>query len=298
MQSNEPSQSVQPILGDHRAWPSRPSTTHIPYGLSLNAGELLTRTWSVWRADVLRLTGITAIPYVLMAVVGAVAGSLAVASGIDIDIEHLEDSGPVIGLAIGGGVGLCISIVLSFIAAQAGTFLVVEERLRGEARGISVVGAILSGLSALLPMMGAWLVVGAVVCVALVPAAMVGIAAVSMDSWALGGAAALLLFPVGIVGFVASLRLFAIGPVVVTEDVGPIASIRRSLELTRGKLGDVFVAFLVFGAVMFAVNLVTGILGFIPVVGMLVQLAVGIVVGSLQSVYVYLVYGALRDQQG
>jgi hypothetical protein len=298
MQSNEPSQSVQPILGDHRAWPSRPSTTHIPYGLSLNAGELLTRTWSVWQADALRLTGITAIPYVLMAVVGAVAGSLAVASGIDIDIEHLEDSGPVIGLAIGGGVGLCISIVLSFIAAQAGTFLVVEERLRGEARGISVVGAILSGLSALLPMMGAWLVVGAVVCVALVPAAMVGIAAVSMDSWALGGAAALLLFPVGIAGFVASLRLFAIGPVVVTEDVGPIASIRRSLELTRGKLGDVFVAFLVFGAVMFAVNLVTGILGLIPIVGMLVQLAVGIVVGSLQSVYVYLVYGALRDQQG
>ena len=296
MQSNEPSQSVQPILGDHRAWPSRPSTTHIPYGLSLNAGELLTRTWSVWQADALRLTGITAIPYVLMAVVGAVAGSLAVASGID--IEHLEDSGPVIGLAIGGGVGLCISIVLSFIAAQAGTFLVVEERLRGEARGISVVGAILSGLSALLPMMGAWLVVGAVVCVALVPAAMVGIAAVSMDSWALGGAAALLLFPVGIAGFVASLRLFAIGPVVVTEDVGPIASIRRSLELTRGKLGDVFVAFLVFGAVMFAVNLVTGILGLIPIVGMLVQLAVGIVVGSLQSVYVYLVYGALRDQQG
>lgn len=296
MQSNEPSQSVQPILGDHRAWPSRPSTTHIPYGLSLNAGELLTRTWSVWQADALRLTGITAIPYVLMAVVGAVAGSLAVASGID--IEHLEDSGPVIGLAIGGGVGLCISIVLSFIAAQAGTFLVVEERLRGEARGISVVGAILSGLSALLPMMGAWLVVGAVVCVALVPAAMLGIAAVSMDSWALGGAAALLLFPVGIAGFVASLRLFAIGPVVVTEDVGPIASIRRSLELTRGKLGDVFVAFLVFGAVMFAVNLVTGILGLIPIVGMLVQLAVGIVVGSLQSVYVYLVYGALRDQQG
>jgi hypothetical protein len=49
---------------------------------------------------------------------------------------------------------------------------------------------------------------------------------------------------------------------------------------------------------MFAVNIVTGILGLIPVVGMLVQLAVGVVFGSLQSVYVYLVYGALRDQEG
>jgi hypothetical protein len=297
MQSNEPSQSVQPIPGDHRAWPTpATATSHEPYGLSLNAGELLTRAWNVWRADALRLIGITAIPYVLMAVVGTMAGIVAVASGFD--IEHLEVSDPVMGLAIGGGVGLLISIVLSFIAAQAGTFLVVEERLRGESRGVSAVGAILTGRSALLPMMGAWLVVGAAICVALVPAAIVGIAAVSMESFALGGAAALLVFPVCIAAFVASLRLFAIGPVVVTEDVGPIASIRRSLELTRGKLGDIFVAFLVFGAVMFAVNLVTGILGLIPVVGMLVQLAIGIVVGSLQSVYVYLVYGALRDQEG
>jgi len=296
MQSNEPSQSVQPIIGDHRAWTARTRASHVPYGVSLNAGELLTRSWTMWKDDAARLTGITAIPYALMmglVVIGAVG---AVVSGFDVD--HLEDSGPFIGLAIGGGIGFFISVMLLFVAAAAGSFLVVEERLRGESKGLTAVGAILAGLSSLGRLMAAYLVVGGGMTVLMAPVAALGFYAMYAESFAAGGAAVALLFPVCIVAFVASLRLFAAGPIVVVEDVGAIEGLRRSWAMTRGNFGDIFVAFLVFGAIMMGINIGTSILGIIPIVGMFVQLAAGVVMGSLQSVYMFLMYAALRDKQG
>ena len=296
MQSNEPSQSVQPIIGDHRAWPARTEARHAPYGVSLNAGELLTRAWTAWRDDAGRLIGITAIPYALMMGVVVMGVIGVVASGFDID--HLDDSGPFIGLAIGGGLGLFISIMLLFVAAAAGTFLVVEERLRGESKGLTAVGAILAGLSSLGRLMVSYAVIGGGMTVLLAPVMALGFYAITAESFAIGGAAIALLFPVGIAAFIASMRLFAVGPIVVIEDVGAFEGIRRSWAMTRGNFGDIFVAFLVFGAIMIGINMATSILGIIPIVGALVQLAAGVVIGSLQSVYIFLVYAALRDKQG
>jgi hypothetical protein len=74
--------------------------------------------------------------------------------------------------------------------------------------------------------------------------------------------------------------------------------LRRGYELTRGSVTDVFLCMLVLGAVLMGINIATSIVGIIPLVGALVQLAAGVVIGAFQQVYIFLVYAALRDKNG
>jgi hypothetical protein len=293
MQFDQPVSPVQPVVGDHRAWPTG-RQSFSPYGVSLQAGDLLQQTLQMWRDDALRLLGITALPYgfMLLAMIGLVAAGFA----IGFDPDHLEDSGPFMGLVIGGGGGLLISAALLLVAAAAGTFQAVEERLRGEHRADGVVGMLLLGIGSLGRLMWAYVAVGlAMSCIAM-PALALSFGAFATESVGLGVVAFLTWMPTVIACIYASLRLIAVGPAIVAEDLGVMAGIRRSLELTSGNVGDVFVASLAFGAVLLGVNMAMTVLGLIPLFGLFVQFGSGIVLGSAQSVFMFLVYAALRDR--
>ncbi len=288
----QPNQPISSLGGEPSTWPSRAAQYH-PFGVHFEAGSLISRTMSVWSADLGRLIAVNGLPYLLMVVLGIVAGiaGWTLSSGGDDDAMLVP--------LIAGGVGYCIVCALLYVAGQVGSFIVVEESVRGEPRSIGVVAAIAAGLSSMPAMIGIYAVV-LVVCasISLPLVATISIAAAT-ESWGVGGAAVLLAFPTIVAIGYASLRLFAVAPAAaVIEELGPIASMRRSLELTRGNTVDLFVAALVFGAVIFGLNMVVGILGLIPLFGLLVQLAAMVVFGSLQSVWMFLAYAGLRDRLG
>ncbi len=265
----------------------------MPYGVSLRASDLLTRAWAAFREDAARLMGITALPYAFMVV--ALVGLIVAGVVMGFDIDKLDESGPLMGLAIGGGGGFVISAWLMMIAAQAGVFLVVEERLRGESRGLGTMGALLQGLGSLGRMVGAYTTIGVAMMAVCAPAALLAGVAIATESVAAGVAAFVLLMPSVIAIFYASMRMVVVGPAIVAEDLGVVAALKRSMDLTRGRVSDVFVAFLVLGAVLMGFNIVVSIVGIIPLVGAVVQIAASIVMGAVQCVFMFYVYAALRD---
>ncbi len=291
----QPVEPVQPVVGDHLAWPTRRQARQAPYGVSLRATELLSQSWNALKDDMGRLVGITALPYAFMVV--AMIGLVVAGIAMNFDIDHLDESGPLMGLVIGGGGGFVISAWLMMIAAQAGTFLVAEERLRGESRSVGTVGALMQGLGFLGRLCGAYMLMGLVAMVVFSPTMILAGAAVATENVAFGVGAAMFAIPSFLVLWYGSLRVMAAGPAIVAEDLGVIDAIKRSIALTEGKVTDVFVAFLVFGAVMFGVNMMVSIIGIIPLVGVLVQLGFSVAMGAFQSVFMFYVYAALKDAE-
>jgi hypothetical protein len=302
MSHNEPASSAQPIVGDHHAWPSthRGSQPFTPYGVSLQPGELLTQTWRVWRSDAWRFVGVTALPYGV-AIVAAVVlfAAMAVVVGDITNLDNLAMSGPLLGLIVGGGGGLLITASLLIIAATAGTYHAAEECLRQEKRTDGVLGTLLVGLSSLVRLVGLYLVSSVTVVLLVMPAVFMITWAVSGESWALGGVGVLLGFGALVASVVLGMRFFLLaGPVIVAEDVGIVAALRRSAELSRGRVVDLFLACLVMGAVAFGINMVSSALVLLPVVGVLGQLAVTVALASLQGVFLFLLYAGARDLEG
>ena len=294
----QPSQPVQPVVGDRRAWPQTPSRPYTPYGVPLQAGELLRRTFEVWRDDAVRLGLLTALPYAFVGV-AAVVGVI----GYAVFDEHLfdhaffESFGPAQATLVGVFGGLFVTSSLFFVAAYAGGFLVVEERLRGENRSSGAFGALLAGLPHLGRLLVAYAVLGSGMAAMLAPALVGMSAALTQKSWALGfGAAAL--GAIGVAGMCwLGIRLAIAGPLLVAENLGPFVALQHSLELTRGRVGEIFVACAVFFVVLFSLNAATAILGILPILGALVQLVVGVVLASLQTVFLFVLYAGLRDAE-
>ncbi len=291
-----PSQPVQSVVGDPRAWPQAPTLPDTPYGVPLQASELLRRTFEVWRDDAVRLGLLTALPYAFV-VVAAAAGVVGygVADAHLFNSSLLQSFGPLQAALVGVLGGLFITSALFFVAAYAGGFLVVDERLRGESRSSGPLGALLAGLPHLGRLLVAYVVVGVAMAMCMVPAAACTAVAVPAESWPLGlGAAALAFLGVAGVCFV-GLRLVAAGPALVAENLGPFAALQRSLDLTRGRVGDIFVACDVFFVVLFGLNAATTVLTILPLLGVLVQVLVGVALASLQTVFLFVLYAALRD---
>lgn len=302
MSHNEPASSAQPIVGDHRAWPSNEKTSRsfTPYGVSLQPGELLTQAWQVWRSDAWRFVGVTALPYaVAVAAAVVLLVSMAVAVGDIANLHDLALSGPLFGLIVGGGGGLLITASLLIIAATAGTYHATDECLRQEKRTDGVVGTLLLGLSSLVRLVGLYVVSSITVVVLVAPAVGALMWAISTESWAVGGLGVALGVASLVAVVVLGMRFFLLaGPVIVAEDVGVVAALRRSAELSRGRVVDLFLGCLVMGAVVFALNTVSSVLVILPIVGLVGQLAITIVTSSLQGVFLFLLYAGARDLEG
>ncbi len=270
----QPNQPIQPLVGDQQSWPKGQTKTHAPYGLSLNPGEMVTRTWELFRNDAGRLIGISALPYFALILMGVGVG--VVAGVADAGGRNFEDLAFLIPLvAIGGG--LVWSMVLAMLAAQAGTLIVVEEQVRGEPKTMGIFGAFMHGLSNIGRIFGITVVVFAGMLLLWSPlAALIGLA-IGMESFAFGGAALIIALPVLVTTFILSLRLCMAVPAAVLEDVSVIEAFRRSIELT--------------------INMVVTIVGIIPIVGALVQLASAVVLTAVQQTYLFLIYGGLRDSE-
>lgn len=295
-----PNQPISSLGGQPSSWPSRAPTYH-PFGVQLDAGQLISRTFSLWSDDFWRLVGINALPLALMLGLGVVGGVAAFALyGVGIAGALDGNIGDAMLLPlIAGGVGFSIVCGLLYVAGQVGSYVAVEEMVRGEPRRIGAFAAIGAGLSSMPAVIGIYLFFGVLSTLLMSPVMGLGVAAAVSESWMLGGAAALVAMPCFVLLCYASLRLLTVAPVAaVIEELGPIAALRRSLELTKGNTVDLFIAALVFGCAMFGINMVVGFFGLIPFLGIFVQLAAMVLFGALQSVWLTLAYAGLRDRLG
>jgi hypothetical protein len=199
----------------------------------LSLGELLDRTFLLYRRNFLLFTGIAAIPYSMLLVVSL--GSILFDTKMILP-QFPPSAAPVAPAAAFSGMItgiLVVSIVgtVAFLYSAAASVLAVSEIYLG--RSASIVGSLKSATRRFFPLLGV----------------------VVLTSLITIGGLILLIIP----AFCFMCRMSVAIASTVLEDVGPGTAIGRSFELTKGFAGRAFMIFLLYFALAFAVG---GAVGF------------------------------------
>jgi len=194
----------------------------------LTLGEILDRTFSLYRRHFLLFLGITAIPQLLILALNLTQTLLTKmpASPANPPVEQLQSatSG---GLMAFGIVGVIVGLVIYFVAylfAQGGTVFAVSELYLGRT---TTIGASLGRMRGQL-------------------GSLLGV--IMLNGLATMGAALFLIIP----GIYVACRLITCVPAALLEDLGPRSSLERSFRLTQGFAGRAFVIFLLYFILLYA----------------------------------------------
>ena len=194
----------------------------------LSLGEVLDRTFSLYRRHFLLFLGITAIPQLLILALNLTQTLLTKmpASPTNPPVEQLQSatSG---GLMAFGIVGVIVGLVIYFVAylfAQGGTVFAVSELYLGRT---TTIGASLGRMRGQL-------------------GSLLGV--IMLNGLATMGAALFLIIP----GIYVACRLITCVPAALLEDLGPRSSLERSFRLTQGFAGRAFVIFLLYFILLYA----------------------------------------------
>ena len=194
----------------------------------LSLGEVLDRTFSLYRRHFLLFLGITAIPQLLILALNLIQTLLTKmpASPTNPPVEQLQSatSG---GLMAFGIVGVIVGLVIYFVAylfAQGGTVFAVSELYLGRT---TTIGASLGRMRGQL-------------------GSLLGV--IMLNGLATMGAALFLIIP----GIYVACRLITCVPAALLEDLGPRSSLERSFRLTQGFAGRAFVIFLLYFILLYA----------------------------------------------
>jgi hypothetical protein len=196
----------------------------------LSLGEILDRTFSLYRSNFLLFMGITAIPQLLSLAMNLVATAFG-PSRVPIGSAAGQPGFPTAFQPQGGGLLLVLlTAIVSLVAymfSQGGTILAVSDLYLGRP---TTIGASLRGV---------WEDFSSLFGV------------IFLNGLAIGAASLLLLIP----GIYLLCRLLVCVPAALIENRGPRESLRRSFELTRGSAGRSFViiflaAILIYAAVL------------------------------------------------
>jgi hypothetical protein len=184
----------------------------------LSLGEILDRTFSLYRQNFLLFVGISAIPQTLVLAINIVTllfGGNFAARGF---------TG--FGIGIGLLVGLVAIIVgaYAFFLSQGAAILAVKDLYLG--RSTSILGSLRRSGEEIWPIAAVGLLTG----------------------MATGLGMILLIVP----GVIIACRLFVSAPVMLTEGLAPRAAMSRSWSLTQGAAGRSFVIFLLYIVIAFA----------------------------------------------
>ncbi|OGQ10367.1 MAG: hypothetical protein A2138_26685 [Deltaproteobacteria bacterium RBG_16_71_12] len=267
----------------------RPMPPPGPYNIRFGVSEPLTETFRLWGNDLGRLVLMTLIPYAFLLPFGVGFGIWAAISMADGGEPSTAQ------LVVLGAVGFALAVVagILMLASSAGTMLLAEDKERTGGTGLGVWQAFLAGLSR-----SGWLILANLIYVAIivalwgVPVAVPIALLVSTEQplWALGFVPALGTFVLGIWLLT---RLMPMLPLIVVEELSVGVAASRAWQLTAGRAVDVFMANLVFGVALMGIYMAVGIISIIPLLGLLIQLAANVILGSLQSVYAFTLYAGL-----
>ncbi len=260
-----------------------------PYNIRFGVSEPLTETFRLWSNDLGRQVLMTLIPYAALVPFGVAFGIWAAVS--------LSNGGEpsTTQLVAMGSVGLAFGIVafILMLAASAGTMLLADDKERTGGTGLGVWQAFLAGLSR-----SGWLILanlvylGVIVALWVVPFGIPTALLIDTENpvWAIGFIPALGTFVLGVWLLT---RLMPLLPLVVVEELSLGVALSRAWQLTSGRAAEVFLANLVFGVALMGIYMAVGVISIIPLLGMLIQLAANIILGSLQGVYAFTLYAGL-----
>lgn len=273
---------------------ARPLPPPGPYNIRFGVSEPLTETFRLWSNDLGRLSLLTLLPYAVIIPFGiGLVAWFTIAVGLEGEPNTMQIATLV---AAGGALGI-VSFVL-MLASTAGIMLVADDKERnGGASTMGVWQAFLAGLSR-----SGWLILANL---------LFGLIAVALWVVPFGIPIALWIEsenPIFALGFIPALGTLALGvwlltrlmpilPLIVVEELGVGAAVSRAWALTRGRAGTVFLANFVFGIALMGLYMAVGIVSIIPLLGMLVQLAANVLLGSLQSVYAFVLYAGLIGEE-
>ena len=194
----------------------------------LSLGEILDRTFSLYRRNFLLFLGITALPNLLILALN-LAQTLMTnipATSVPQPVEQLQ-SRPATGLLAFGFIGLLVGLfvyLVAYLFAQGGTVYAVSELYLGRQTSI---GASLRRMRGQL-------------------GSLFGV--ILLNGLAVMGATLFLIIP----GIYAACRLITCVPAALLEDLGPRASLERSFRLTKDSAGRAFVIFLLYFIMLYA----------------------------------------------
>ncbi|MHC4547665.1 MAG: DUF6159 family protein [Planctomycetota bacterium] len=166
------------------------------------------------------------------------------------------------------------------IVATAAVIHAVFQRLRGERAGVG--DSLRRGMARLLPVLGASLLYAFIVFLPLLP----GVALVFLGQPIAGVFLAVAGF-VGAVYF--SCMLWVTVPAVVVEQAGPVDALKRSVALTHGCKGNIFLVLLVTGAIGGFAGMVLGVVSLTSftasvMLGLVITLLVGALTSTMNAV--------------
>jgi hypothetical protein len=196
----------------------------------LTLGEILDRTFSLYRKHFVLFLGITAIPHLLILAASLAQTFLLNTPRVPVGVprEQFQAFGTSAVLAVVGGVILGVAAyVVAYLFSQGATVFAVSELYLGRPTTIGASFARMRGQ--LLSLFGVVL---------------------------LNGLAALAGFVCLIIpGFYVLCRLIACIPAALLEDLGPIESLERSFSLTKDFAGRSFLIYLLYWALSYAATL-------------------------------------------
>jgi hypothetical protein len=163
--------------------------------------------------------------------------------------------------------GVIVAMVLGALAEAVVLFGAFED-MRG--RKVDLIESTKVGLSRILPVLGVAFLVGLLT----------------------GLSAILLVFPALIV----LTMLFVAMPACIVEQLGPVQSLKRSAQLTKGNRWKIFGLWLLVMVIAVIVNLIPKALSAFsgPAVGLILELAWGALTGAFNAVMVVVTYHDLR----
>jgi hypothetical protein len=194
----------------------------------LSLGEVLDRTFSLYRRHFLLFLGITAIPQLLILAMNLTQTLLTKMPALPQTRpgEQFQSAGSS-GLMAFGIVGILVGLVIYFVAylfAQGGTVFAVSELYLGRT---TTIGASLGRMRGQL-------------------GSLLGV--IMLNGLATMAATLFLIIP----GIYVACRLITCVPAALLEDLGPRSSLERSFRLTQGFAGRAFIIFLLYFILLYA----------------------------------------------
>jgi hypothetical protein len=232
----------------------------------VTAGSLLTRSLQVWWQNVGKLVALTLVTMVPLIVLFAVLFGVAAAKGYMPAGGANADPGRFLAFfAVVMVLALVVMLPIGMIVLGGVNYGVIQW-LAGRPAGVG--DMLRQGARRMWGLLLAVLLVGL----------------------AVTGGYVLLIVPGIMIAVATSLAL----PAVTVEGLGAVDGFKRSLDLTRGHRWSIFAAFLAILALNFAISLLGALLGIIPIVGVLMNLAISLVTATIPYVLPAVVYHDLR----
>ena len=206
----------------------------------MSLGEVLDRTFNLYKNHFWLFAGITALPFSLLLIAQvAVAAASSVAAKAPVARTAPFSPGAVGGMVGGGALVLILSFVMIGAAHAATVFAVSDLYL---SRPVSIRGSFVRVGWKVFRVLAVFLLLGLIMVVGVVVIAVFGFA---LPAATLKGLGLLLLIPVvGILMVILMCRVAVSIPAAMLEDLGAVRALERSVNLTKGHVLQIFVIFL------------------------------------------------------